>query len=120
LTCPPEDAANEGGQTVRSNFEKALRIVDGAVKARGTLDWEAGETEALVSVSISQRGKKVAGMATSPEEFKRSAKNWKLDIKPGYGRKFKPGPADAIGIVCAMGSEVRVFLWSQQVELKSA
>ncbi len=103
---------------MRSNFEKALRIVDGVVKARGTLDWESGETEALVSVSISQRGAKVAGMATSPDEFEKPARTWKLDIDPGYQGKFKPGPADAIGIVCAMGNEVRVFLWSQQVELK--
>ncbi len=104
---------------MRSKFQQALRIVDGVVKARGTLEWETGEKEALVSISISQKGAKVAGMATSPDEFERPVKNWKLDIDPGYGRKFKPGPADAIGIVCAMGGEVRVFFWSQQIELKS-
>ena len=105
---------------MRSNFQSRLRIVNGVVKARGRFEWETGETEALVSVSISQKGAKVAGMATSPDEFERPVKNWKLDIDPGYGRKFKPGPADAIGIVCAMGNEVRVFLWSQQIELKRA
>jgi hypothetical protein len=106
---------------MRSKFDKALKIVDGgAVRARGSLDWEGGEKEALVSVSISQRGNKVAGMATTPDEFRKPARTWKLDIDPGYQSKFKPGPADAIGIVCAMGDEVKVFFWSQQIELERA
>ncbi|MQA72764.1 MAG: hypothetical protein GEU88_00140 [Solirubrobacterales bacterium] len=103
---------------MRSNFESDLRIVDGAIKARGELNWEAGETEALVSVSISQKGERVAGMATSPDEFKRPATNWTLDIEPGYARRFRPGPANAVGIVCAMGDDVRVFFWSQEIKLK--
>ncbi len=104
---------------MRSKFQNRIRVVNGVAKARGSFEWEKGETEALVSVSISQKGAKVAGMATSPAEFKRrESKSWTLDIDPGYGRQFKSGPADAIGIVCAMGNEVRVFLWAQQVELK--
>jgi hypothetical protein len=105
---------------MRSKFQSPLRIVDGRVKARGKFEWETGEKQALVSVSITQRGAKAGGMTTSPNEFERPAKSWTLDIDPGYGRKFKPGPADAIGIVCAMGDEVRVFLWSQQIVLKRA
>lgn len=108
---------------MRSNFEPSLKIVKGAVRARGRFTWEVGESESLVSVSISQRQNKVAGMAISPNKFDRPQKTWSLDIDPGYTgsgykRKFKPGPANAVGIVCAMGSEARVFLWSQEVELK--
>jgi len=108
---------------MRSNFESSLKIVDGAVRAKGRFNWEGGESESLVSVSISQKQNKVAGMATSPEKFERRQKTWTVKIDPGYtgsgyARKFKPGPANAIGIVCAMGNEVRVFLWSQEVELK--
>ena len=55
-------------------------------------------------------------MATSPQEFKKPRRTWTLGIEPGYGA-FQPGPANAVGIVCAMGSEVRVFFWSQEVEL---
>jgi hypothetical protein len=110
---------------MRSNFESPLKIVDGAVRARGRLNWEGGESESLVSVSISQKKNKVAGMATSPNKFEKPKKTWSLDIDPGYtggryARKFKPGPANAVGIVCAMGSDVRVFLWSQEVELEAA
>ena len=104
---------------MKSNFESALKIVDGAVRARGRLDWEGGERESLVSVSISQKEHKVAGMATSPDEFKKPRKTWTLDIDPGYASNFKPGPANAVGIVCAMGNEVRVFFWSQEVELRA-
>jgi hypothetical protein len=104
---------------MRSRFESPLKIVNGAVRARGPLDWEAGERESLVSVSISQKDHKVAAMATSPQEFKKPRKNWTLDIAPGYASKFKPGPANAIGIVCAMGNEVSVSFWSQEVELKA-
>jgi hypothetical protein len=56
-------------------------------------------------------------MATSPQKFKKPRKTWTLDIKPGYATSFQPGPANAVGIVCAMGSEVRIFFWSQEVEL---
>src|SRR5262245_7973150 len=105
---------------MRSNFKSPLKILSGGVvRARGDFDWEKGEKESLVSVSISQKSQKVAGMATSPTEFKRPAdKQWTLDIDPGYSNQFKPGTAHAIGIVCAMGDELRVFLWSQEVELK--
>jgi hypothetical protein len=104
---------------MRSNFESPLKIVNGAVRARGRLNWEGGESESLVSVSISQKQHNVAGMATSPDEFEKPKRTWTLDIDPGYG-KFKPGPANAVGIICAMGSEVRVFFWSQEVELEKA
>jgi hypothetical protein len=109
---------------MRSNFESPLKIVDGAVRARGRFSWDDGESESLVSVSISQKQNKVAGMATSPKEFEKPKKTWTLDINSGYtgggyARKFKPGPANAVGIVCAMGSDVRVFLWSQEVELEA-
>ena len=103
---------------MRSNFESSLKIVGGAVRAGGKLEWEPGETESLVSVSISQTQHNVVGMRTSPKEFKRRRKTWTLDIKPGYG-KFQPGRANAIGIICAMGDDVSVFLWSQEVELKA-
>jgi hypothetical protein len=104
---------------MRSKFESTLKIVNGAVRARGALEWENGERESLVSVSISQKGPKVAGMATSPNRFKKPRKNWSLDIDPGYANSFQPGPAHAAGIVCGMGDEVRVFFWSQDIELKA-
>jgi hypothetical protein len=116
MNAPP----TEEGETLHSQFESSLKIVDGVVRARGQLEWEGGETESLVSVSISQKEHKVAGMATSPEEFKKPKKNWTLDIDPGYESRFKPGPASAIGIVCAMGDEVRVFFWGQEVQLEKA
>jgi hypothetical protein len=105
---------------MRSNFESPLNIVSKAVRVRGELDWEPGEEESLVSVSISQKHQKAAGMATSPKPFKKPDKTWTLDIEPGYyGTSFKPGPANAVGIICAMGDdEVRVFFWSQEVELE--
>src|SRR3954447_14466058 len=109
---------------MRSNFESPLKIVNGAVRARGRLNWEGGESESLVSVSISQKQNQVAGMATSPNKFEKPRKTWTLDIDPGYTgsgykRELKPGPATAVGIVCAMGSDVRVFFWSQEVELEA-
>jgi hypothetical protein len=113
-------AKNRRRVTMRSNFESPLKIVDGAVRARGTLEWEKGERESLVSVSIAQKGHKVAGMRTSPDEFKKPSEKWTLDIDPGYEAGFKPGLASAVGIICAMGDEVRVFFWSQEVELEEA
>ena len=43
---------------MRSNFQSPLRIVDGVVKARGKFEWETGEKQALVSVSITQRARR--------------------------------------------------------------
>lgn len=104
---------------MRSKFDNVLKIVDGgAVRAKGGFEWDDDETEALVSVSISQPGEKVAGMATTTKEFKKPAKGWTIDIKPGYHKKFKPGRADAIGIVCAMGDKVNVFFWGHKVTLE--
>ena len=106
---------------MRSQFKSPLKIDTGAVRTRGELEWEPGEEQSLVSVSISQRGHGVAGMATSPNPFERPTQNWTLDIEPGYyGTSFKAGPANAVGIVCAMGDDkVRVFFWSQEVELQA-
>jgi hypothetical protein len=106
---------------MRSNFKSPLKIDNGAVRTRGELDWGPGEEQALVSVSISQKGRGVAGMATSPNPFDEPTPEWKLDIKPGYyGTSFKAGPADAVGIVCAMSDDkVRVFFWSQEVQLET-
>jgi len=105
---------------MKSNFESPLKIHNGKVRARGPLNWEGGESESLVSVSISQKQHKVAGMATSPEEFEKPKETWTLEIDPGYDNKFKPGPANAVGIICAMGGDVRVFFWGEEVELESA
>ena len=69
---------------MKSNFESPLKIVDGAVRAKGRLNWEEGESESLVSVSISQKQNKVAGMATSAEKFEKPKRTWTLDIYPGY------------------------------------
>jgi len=107
---------------MRSQFESPLKIISGAVRARGKLEWEAGEKESLVSISISQKQHKVAGMATSRKKFKKPATEWALNITPGYDEPgydaFKPGVANAVGIICAMGSQVRVFFWSQEVKLE--
>ena len=102
---------------MRSQFKSPLKIKAGHVEARGELMWEPGEQESLVSVSISQQQHAAAGMATSPQKFNKPRKTWTLDIKPGYASSFQPGPANAVGIICAMGSEVRVFFWAQEVEL---
>jgi hypothetical protein len=108
---------------LRSNFDSPLTIVNGDVKAQGELEWDPGEEQALVSVSIFQKQHTVAGMATSHNPFdkKSSKQTWTLDIKPGYeNTSFEPGLANAIGIVCAMSDQqVRVFLWSQEVKLKA-
>ena len=108
---------------MRSQFQSPLMIKAGKVEAAGELMWEPGEEQSLVSVSISQKQHKVAGMATSRKNFMNPADtNWTLDIKPGYDEpgydEFKPGVANAVGIICAMGSQVRVFFWSQEVKLK--
>jgi len=107
---------------VRSQFKSPLKIKAGKVEAAGELMWEPGEEQSLVSVSISQKQHKVAGMATSRKKFKKPATEWALNITPGYDEPgydaFKPGVANAVGIICAMGSQVRVFFWSQEVKLE--
>ena len=106
---------------MRSNFKSPLKIDKGAVRTRGKLDWDPGEEQSLVSVSISQKERGVAGMATSPKPFDKPTEEWKLDIEPGYyGTSFEAGPAEAVGIVCAMGDDdVRVFFWSQEIQLET-
>ena len=83
-----EGTAKRGRRYMRSQFESPLKIVGRGGAARGKLMWEAGEKESLVSVSISQKQHEVAGMATSPQKFKKPRKTWTLDIKPGYATGY--------------------------------
>jgi hypothetical protein len=105
---------------MRSNFDSPLKIVNGTINACGELEWETGENEAIVSATITQKGEKVAGTASSPPNFAAGETEWMLDVNPASVHKFKKGPARATGVVCAMGDDidVNVFHWSQDVVLE--
>jgi hypothetical protein len=104
---------------MRSNFDSPLTLTDTGVEACGELDWGGGETEVLVTITIAQRGAKIVGTASSPPSFTPSADEWMLDVRPTDAhKKFKKGPAHAVGIIHAMrGDTVDVFQWEQEVEL---
>lgn len=106
---------------MRSQFDTPLKLKDGVVEACGELDWEAGETEAIVMVTITQRGEKVVGTASSPPRFERSEEEWMLNVPPTAHKKFKKGPAHAEGVIHATGGDIGVkqFSWHQEVELQA-
>lgn len=105
---------------MRSKFDSPAKLVDGAVEACGPLDWDAGEDKAMVTVTITQKGERVAGMASSPYGFARGDQEWMLEIPPATNKKFQKGPAHAAGMVCVTtgAGEAAVFQWSEDIELE--
>lgn len=104
---------------MRSQFDSPMQIEDGVAQACGGLDWGDDETEAHVAITISQKGEKLVGSASSPPDFERGADEWMLSVQPSSAhRKFKKGPAHAVGVIHAIkGDGVEVFHWEQDVEL---
>ena len=104
---------------MRSKFDSPAKVKDGVVEACGPLEWATGEVEALVTVTITQKGDKITGMASSPPSFPRGDNEWMLSVPAATTKKFKNGPAHAAGMVCATGDdEVAVFTWSEDIELE--
>jgi hypothetical protein len=104
---------------MRSNFDSPLGLEDGVVKACGELEWAGGETEAIVTITITQKGEKLVGVASSPPTFDAPEGEWMLEVQPSEAhRKFKKGPATAHGIIHAIRDDtVDVFRWDQDIEL---
>jgi hypothetical protein len=102
-----------------SRFDSPAKIVDGAVEACGPLDWGGDEDRAMVAVTITQKGEKVAGMANSPYGFTPGDADWMLQVPPATNKKFKEGPAHAAGMVCVTtdAGDAAVFQWSEDIEL---
>ena len=105
---------------MRSNFDSPLQVANGVVKARGKLGWETGDTDGFVAATIIQMDEKLVGTASSPPEFPTWKKEWELDVKPtGRNKKFKPGPAQALGVAVTVNAgTVRLFPWKQNVRLE--
>jgi hypothetical protein len=104
---------------MHSNFDSPLALEDGVVKACGELEWAGGETEAIVTITITQKGEKLVGTASSPPNFDAPADEWMLEVQPSQAnKKFKKGAATAHGIIHAItDNTVEVFRWDQDVEL---
>jgi hypothetical protein len=103
---------------MRSNFDSPLEVVGDAVNAGGPLEWGAGETWAIVMVSITQKDEKVAGTAKS--RFASGQGQWSLFVNPETEKPFKNGTAHASGMVCTYGDTVSIINWEQEVELQKA
>ena len=107
---------------MHSKFDSPLKVKDGVVEACGELDWAAGETEAIVSVTITQKGEKISGAASSPPNFEKPEDEWMLNVQPSRAnKKFKRGPARATGVIHATGEDIDVepFTWHEDVELEA-
>lgn len=105
---------------MRSNFNSVLKLVNGVVQATGPLKWGGGESEAVVTVTISQKDKRV-GVACSPPTFAKSDAKWSLTVPPALpNKKFEKGPARASGEISAVGKglDTIVFQWSETVTLE--
>lgn len=104
---------------MRSNFDSPLRLEDGSVEACGGLEWDAGDNEAHVTITISQKGEKLVGSASSPPDFDRGEDEWMLTVSPsGQNKKFKKGSAHAVGVIHTISDNgVDVFQWEQDIEL---
>src|SRR5215213_6845203 len=101
---------------MRSAFDSPMKLEDGVIEACGELDWSGGETEAIVTITITQKGEKLVGTASSPPSFEAPEDEWMLDVRPTQAnKKFKKGPAHAVGIIHAVhGDTVDVFHWDQE------
>jgi hypothetical protein len=104
---------------MRSAFDSPMGVEDGVAKACGELHWDPGETEAIVTITITQKGEKLVGTASSPPSFDAPEDEWMLEVHPAdANRKFKKGPAHAVGIIHAIrGNDVGFFQWTQEIEL---
>ena len=104
---------------MRSQFDSPMGVEDGVAKACGELGWEGAEVEAIVTVTITQKGEKLVGTASSPPNFDAPEDEWMLEVTPTpSNKKFKKGPAHAHGIIHAIaGNTVNVFTWDQEIEL---
>ncbi|HEX2467923.1 MAG TPA: hypothetical protein VHJ54_06940 [Solirubrobacterales bacterium] len=104
-----------------SRFDSPAKIVRGRVEACGPLNWAAGEQTAMVAVTITQKGEKVAGMAkSSGYGFTPGDQEWMLKVPSATNKKFKDGPAHAAGMVCVTNGagDAAVFQWSEDIELE--
>jgi hypothetical protein len=104
---------------VRSNIDPVLKLVDGVVEAAGPLEWEDGEANAIVAVTISQD--RMAGVSSSPPSFDPSHSAWRLTVPPAVPhKKFKKGPARAIAQILATGDGISTYVYpcDKEVELE--
>ena len=101
---------------MRSKFDSPLQVVGDAVSASGPLEWDEGETWAIVMVTITQKDGKVAGTAKS--RFARGQSQWTLFVNPETEKPFKNGTAQAAGMVCAYGDAVSIFPWEVDIVLQ--
>jgi hypothetical protein len=118
--CEYETLLGEEEARMRSNFNSVLKLVDGVVQAAGPLYWDDGESEAVVAVTISQKGR-IAGVSCSPPNFDVSETEWSLTVPPALSkRKFKKGRARATAEICATGEGIETFVYrcDQEVELE--
>ncbi len=101
---------------MRSRFDTPLQVVGDAVSAGGPLEWDPGETWAIVMVTITQKDEKIAGTAKS--RFASGQAQWSLFVNPETEKKFKNGTAQVAGMVCAYGDTVSIFTWEGEIELQ--
>ena len=104
---------------MRSQFDSPMRIEDGVAQACGELGWEAGETQAHVAITISQKDEKLVGSASSPPDFEPPEEEWMFSVRPSAAnRKFKKGPAHAVGVIhTTTDGGVTSHQWEQDIEL---
>lgn len=101
---------------MRSRFDSPLDVVGDAVNAGGPLEWDQGETWAIVMVTITQKDEKIAGTAKS--RFASGQTQWALFVNPETEKRFKHGKAQAAGMVCAYGDTVSIFTWEAEIDLQ--
>jgi hypothetical protein len=101
---------------MRSRFDSPLQVVGDVVDAAGPLEWDPGETWAIVMVTITQKDEKIAGTARS--RVAAGQAQWSIFVNPETRRRFKNGPAQAAGMVCAYGDTVSVIQWEEEIELQ--
>jgi hypothetical protein len=86
---------------MKANFDDQLKIAASGRKleACGTLDWKdlggpQNVNKVIVTVTITQAGVSAGGTS---REFSNPIREWMIDLRPGPGQKFQPGPAEAKG-----------------------
>jgi hypothetical protein len=86
---------------MKANFQDQLKIAASGRKleACGPLDWNdlsgpQNVNKVIVTVTITQAG--VLAEGTSGE-LDNAVQEWMIDLRPGPGQKFQPGPAQASG-----------------------
>jgi hypothetical protein len=105
---------------MRSNLYDVLKLVDGVIQAGGPVEWDDGESQAVLTVIIKQEAQ-IAGVASTESNLDRSEETWNLAVPPALPEmKFKPGIAYAASLACPLGegAEGPPFQWSQEVTLE--